>query len=100
MKDVVLQIRRDALEPADRHRLGLEALAMPIAVRGPFFHSSATARRLARSVAGPPQDAGEDIRLPVDHEGVAVAPRRDQPDVFRNGGMGGARPLAIDDLVE
>src|SRR5205823_4715409 len=61
---------------------------------------AAPARRLARAVARSPEDAREDVRLPVDHVGVGVATLRDQADVFGNGRVGGTRPLAIDDLVE
>ena len=67
------------------------------------LRSSTRPRRhagLARAVARAAEDAGKDVRLPVDHVGVAVAACGDQPDVFGNGGVGGARPLAIDDLVE
>ena len=65
-----------------------------------FLDAAAPARRLARTIAGAPEDAGEDVRLPVDHVGVAVAAGGDQPDVFGNGRVGGTRPLAIDDFVE
>ena len=84
--DVALVVGGDALEPADRDRLVLDA--------------AAPARRLARPVAGAAEHAGEHVGLPIDHVGVAVTPRRDQSDVFRNGGMRRTGPLAIDDLVE
>ena len=93
--DVLLVIGRDALQPADRHRLGLDLPGVAT-----LFDAAATARGLAGTVAGAPEDAGKDIGLPVDEIGVAVAARRDQADVFRNGRVGGTRPLAIDDLVE
>src|SRR6185437_5697535 len=82
----VLVIGGDALQAADRHRLVLDA--------------AAPEGRLARPVAGPAEDAGEDVRRPVDHIGVAVALRRDQPDVFGYRGVGRAGPLAVDHLVE
>ena len=83
--DVLLVVGRHALEPADGHRLLLDP--------------SATAGRLAGPVAGPPQDAGEDVRLPVDHVGVIVPAIGDQADVFRHGRVGRAGPLAVDYLV-
>ena len=84
--DVVLEVGGDALEPADRDRLLLDA--------------AAPAGRLAGPVAGAPENAREHVRLPVDHVGVAVAARRDQPDVFGNRRVRRAGPLAIDDFVE
>src|SRR5262249_43484441 len=95
MPDVVLEVGGDALQATDRHRFRLEAIAVSVVVRGPLFHAPATARRFTWAVAGPAENAGKDVRLPVDHEGVAITPRRDQPDVFRDWSVGGARPLAI-----
>ena len=62
--------------------------------------AATAACRFARAVAGAAENAGEHVRFPVDHVGVAVAASGDQPDVFGNGGVGGARPLAIYDLME
>ena len=84
--DVVLVVGGDALEPADRHRL--------------FFDPAPAARRLAGPVAGTPEHARKDVGSPVDHVGVGIASRRDQPDVFGNRGMSRTGPLAIDNLVE
>ena len=84
--DVALVVGGDALQPADRHRLLLDP--------------AAPAGRLARAVAGAPENAGEDVRIPVDHIGVGVAPVGDQPDVFRHRRVGRARPLAIDDFMK
>ena len=64
--DVVLVVGGDALQAADRDRLGLLALVL--------LDAAAPAGGLAGPVAGAPEDAGEDVRLPVDHVGVAVAP--------------------------
>ena len=89
---VVLEVGGDALQAADRDRLGLGGLRL--------LDAAAPAGRLARAVAGAAEDAGEDVRLPVDHVGVGVAAGRDQADVFGDGGVGRAGPLAIDDLVE
>ena len=75
----------DALQPADRDRLAVDA--------------AAAAGRLARPVAGAAEDAGKDVRLAVDHVGVFETPLRDHPDVFRDVGVRGARPLAVDDLM-
>ncbi len=84
--DVVLVVGRHALQAADGHRL--------------FFHAHAPAGRLARPVARPPEDAREDVGLPVDHIGVRVSPLGDQPDVFRHRRVGRAGPLAVDNLMK
>jgi hypothetical protein len=84
--DVALVVGGDALEPADGDRLVLDP--------------AAAAGRLARAVAGPPEDPGEDVGFPVDHIGVGVAALRDQADVFRDGRVRRASPLAIDDLMK
>ena len=60
----------------------------------------APAGGLARAVAGAPENAGEDVRIPVDHVGVGIAPVGDHADVFRHRRVRRARPLAIDDLVK
>ena len=83
---LALVVGGDALEAADRDRLLLDA--------------AAPAGGLAGAVAGAAEDAGEDVGVPVDHVGVGVPAGRDQPDVFRHRRMGGARPLAVHDLVE
>src|SRR5262249_47513713 len=75
-----------ALQAADRDRLLLDA--------------AAPACRLARPVAGASEDARKHVGLPIDHVGVAIATRRDQPDVFGNSGVCRTGPLAIHDLVE
>ncbi len=92
--DVFLVVGGDALQPADRHGLGLGLLVVAL------LDAPAPARGLAGAVAGSTQDAGEDVRLPVDEIRVAVASRGDEADVFGNRCVGGARPLAIDDLVK
>src|SRR5690242_7953422 len=84
--DVVLEVGGDALEAADRD--------------GIFLDAAAATSRLARAVAGASQDSRKHVRLPIDHVGVAVAALGDQADVFRNGGVRGTGPLAIDHLVE
>ena len=84
--DVVLVVGGDALEPADRDRLLLDA--------------AAPAGRLAGAVAGASEDARKHIRMPVDHVGVAVAARRDQADIFGDRRVRRTGPLAIHDLVE
>ncbi len=60
----------------------------------------APAGRLAGPVAGAAEDAGKDVRLAVEHVGVGVAALRDQADVLGHIGVGGAGPLAVDDLME
>jgi len=84
--DVVLEVGRHPFEAADRDRLVL--------------HAHAPTRRFARPVAGAAEDSGKHVGFPVDHVGVAVAARRDQPDVFRNRSVSRTGPLAIHDLVE
>src|SRR5690606_28890940 len=92
--DVVLEIGRDPLEPAYRHRLGAPA--------GDFrvLDPGAPTGRLAGPVAGPAEDAGENIGSPVDHVRIGETPLRDQADVFGYWGVCRTCPLTIDDLVE
>ena len=91
---VVLVVGGDALEAADRDRL-LLALDQRL-----VLDAAAAAGRLAGTVAGAAENSREDVGLPVDHVGVGIAPVGDQPDVFGDGGVRGASPLAIHDLVE
>jgi hypothetical protein len=84
--DVFLVIGGDALQAADGDRF--------------LFHADATARGLARTIAGSTQNARKDIRFPVDHVGVTIATIGDHPDIFGNGGMGRTGPLAINNLME
>ena len=72
----------DALQAADRDRLG--------------FDASAAARRLARAVADAAENAGKNVRLTVDQVGLRELTLRDEPDVFGNVGVGRAGPLAVD----
>src|SRR6185437_4075900 len=65
-----------------------------------LLDATAPARRLARTVARAAENPRKYVRLPVDEIRVAVAASGDQPDIFGNGRVGRARPLAIDDLVE
>ena len=83
---VFLEVGGDALEAADGDRLVLDA--------------TAPAGGFARAIARAPENARKDVGLPIDHVGVAVAAGCDQSDVFRDGRVGRAGPLAIDDLVE
>src|SRR5262249_11918432 len=80
------QVGGDALEPADGHGL-------PV-------HAGAAAGRLARPVAGSPQDARKHVRFAVQDIGVPVAALRDQADVLRHVRMRPTRPLAIDHAVK
>ncbi len=91
-RDVVLEVGGDALQSADGDRLGTLGLIL--------FDPSAPARWFTWPVAGAPKDPGEDIRLPVDHVGVGETAGRDQADVLRDRGVGGAGPLAIHDAME
>ena len=75
----------DALQPADRDGLAVDA--------------AAAARRLARAIAGAAKNAREHVRLAIEDVGVIEPALRDHPDVFRDVRMRGTRPLAVDDLV-
>src|SRR3954466_15961817 len=85
MNVVVAKICGDALQPADRHRLAIDA---PGAAGG-----------LARPVTGAAEYPGKDVRLPVEQIRFRVPALRDEPDVLRHVRMRRARPLAVDDLV-
>src|SRR5260221_6127214 len=84
--DVALGVSRDPLQPADRHRFLLD--------------QAAAAGRLARTIAGAPQNAGKDVGFPIDRPGLGVFLVRDQADVFGHRRMCRAGPLAIDNLME
>ena len=84
--DIVLEVSGYAFQAADRDRL--------------FLHTAAPASGLAGTITSAAEHAGKDVRMPIDHVGVAVAARRDQADVFGDGRMRGARPLTIYDLME
>src|SRR6267378_3292980 len=90
--DVALVVGGNALQAADRHGLGLRAVI--------FLDAPPPAGRLARAIAGAPEYSWKNVGVPVDHVGVVVTPRRDQPDVFGDWCMGRAGPLAIYDFVE
>ncbi len=90
---VALLVGGDALQAADRDRFRLDPVLA-------LFHPTAAASGLTGPVAGAAENAGKDVGLPVDHVGVAVTTRGDQPYVFGNRCMGGTRPLAIDNLVK
>src|SRR5208283_3718538 len=83
--DLTLQVGRHALQAANRHRFSI--------------HAGAAAGRFAGTVTRAAEDAGKYVRFPVHHVGFRVLTLRDQPDIFRNIGVSGASPLAIDDLV-
>ena len=84
--DVVLEVGGDALEPADRDRL--------------FLDAAAPAGRLAGPIAGASENARKHIGFPIDHVGVAVAACGDQADVFGNRRVRRTGPLTIHHLVE
>ncbi len=84
-RDVALVVGGDALQPADGHRLAVDA--------------GAPAGRLARPVAGAPEDAGEHVRLAVEHVGVVEAALGDEADVLGDVGVGRTAPLAVHYLV-
>ena len=86
--NIGLVVRGDPLETADGHRLLV------------LGEASAATGRLTGTVAGAAQNPGEYVGFPVDHVGVVVAARGNQPDVLGHGGMRRAGVLTIDDLVE
>src|SRR4030095_8254911 len=92
--DVVLVVGGDALQPADGDGFGL---TLAIAA---LLDPAAPARRFTRPIAGPSQNPGQDVGLPVDELRVRVASRGNEPNVFGNGSVGRAGPLAIDDFVK
>ncbi len=71
--DVSLEIGGHALDAADGDRLLLDA--------------HAAAGRLARAIAGAPEDPREDVGVAVEQIGVVVAPLRDHADVLRHVGV-------------
>src|SRR5205814_5601235 len=83
--DVVTKVRGDALQPAYRDRLAIDARA--------------AARGLAGAVARAPENAGKDVRLPIHEVRLRVPALSDQPNVFGDVRVGGTRPLAIDNLM-
>src|SRR5437016_7058262 len=84
--DIALIVGGNPLQAADRHRLRLDA--------------AAAAGRFAGPVAGAPEDAGKDVRLPIDRPGLGIALLGNEADVFRDRRVRRARPLAIDDFME
>src|SRR4029079_12864226 len=84
--DIVLIVRGNALQSADRHRL--------------FLDAAAAAGRLAGPIAGAAEDPWKHIRYPVDHICVGITPSRDETDIFRNRRMCRTGPLTIDNFVE
>src|SRR5215213_4499380 len=84
--DIAFVVGRDPLQPADRDRLLLDA--------------AAAAGRFARAVAGAAENAGKDVRFPVDRPSLAKAAGDDQPNIFRNRRVRRTGPLAIDNLVK
>jgi len=76
----------DAFEAANGHWL--------------FFDAAAAAGRLTGSVANPPEDAGEHVRVPVHHVSVGEAALCNKSNVFGDVGVCWASPLAIHDFVK
>ena len=84
--DVILEIGGDALEAADRDRS--------------FLDAAAAAGGFARAIAGASENSRKHVRFPIDHVGVAIAAFGNQADIFRDGGVCGAGPLAVDHFME
>ncbi len=89
---VVFVVGGDALQSADRNRLGFARVV--------FLDAAASARGLARAIARAPENSGKHIRFPVDEISVRIMPGGDKSDVFRNRGVRGTGPLTIDDFME
>jgi len=81
----VAMVSGDALQPANRDRLAIDA-------RPP-------AGRLARSIAGAAEDPGKDVGFAIEEIGLGESVLRNQSDVLRNVRVRGAGPLTIDDTV-
>ena len=86
MPDLVAVIGGYALQSANRNGLAV--------------HSFAAACGLAGAIAGAAQNAGKDVRFAVEQVSVGVSALRDEADVFRHIGVGGAGPLTIHNFVE
>ncbi len=84
--DIVAQVGRDTLQPADRDRLLIDA-------RPP-------ACRLAGAIAGASEDSRKHVAVAVQQIRFGVLPLGDQPDVLRHIRVGRTGPLTIDHLVE
>ena len=85
LRHIVAIVAGDALEAADGDRLAVDA--------------AATARRLARPIAGAPEDAREHVRAAIEEVRFGEAPLGDQPDVLGDVGVRRTSPLAVDNLV-
>src|SRR4051794_29108795 len=79
-------VGRNSLEAADSNRRPIDPLA--------------PAGRLTWAVAGASEDRGKDIGFAIHHVGVGEPALCDQPNIFRDVGVRGARPLAINYLVK
>ena len=86
MLDLVLIIRSNALETADRDRF--------------FLNAAASASRFAGAVACAAQDAGKHVRIPVDHVCTGVIARGYAADILGHRRVRGTSVLAIDDLMK
>ena len=85
MPNLVTVIGGDALQPADRDGLAVNA--------------AAAARRFARAVARAPQNPGKNVGLPIEDIRIVEPALRDHPDVLRDVRVGRTGPLAIHDAV-
>ena len=90
--NVRLHVGSDAFQSANRDRLWHRVVCL--------FHTAAAAGWLAGSITGATQNTRKHVGHPIDHVGIAVATLANQTDVFGNGSVGWASPLAIDDFVE
>src|SRR4051812_31959595 len=79
-------IRSNAFQSTDRDGLGL--------------NTSTPTCGFARPIAHAAKDARKDIGLAIDEIRLGELPERDESDVFRNVGVCGASPLAVDDAME
>ena len=84
--NVVFVVGRDSFQAANSHRL--------------LLYACAPARWLAGAVARATENSRKDIRAPVDHVRVGIPAVCNQTDIFRDGRMCRASPLAVHHLVE
>jgi hypothetical protein len=83
--DLVAIVRRDPLQAADRDWFAVD--------------SRPPARRLARPIAGAPEDPRKNVGLPIEEIGVGEPSLRDHANVFGHIRVGRTGPLAVHDTV-
>jgi hypothetical protein len=84
--DVSAKVSGDAFQAADGDGFGVQ--------------TSAATGRLTRPITGSAEYGRENVGLPIQHVSIGISSLRNEPDVFRNIGVGGTSPLAIHYFVE